>query len=150
MFKKLLDFLNVLPIWFQGIVTSRTSFGDSGEFVSPYTVTAGYRPWFAQAVGYKQNLYLVNLQTITDRTTLNKQVADRYLVQDVNSKQGVSALRIEIAQLYSFQKCFVARHKTRLQYYRDDLTQKAFRNMYAVQLSYDNFTHLQGNCDSPQ
>lgn len=136
MFKKLLDFLNALPTYFNGVANNRTNTGDQ---------TA--RPWFVQSIGYTPNLLLKSLQTVTDRSSLNSQVASRLLVSDVNQKQGVHALRIEIAQLYSFQKCFVARHKTRLQYYRDDLAQKGYRNLYAIQLSYDNFTNLQTNCE---
>jgi hypothetical protein len=152
MFKTLLAFLNIIPIWFQGVANNRALAGDSGVTTPPAASTPG-RPWFIQSIGYTKNLLLSNLQTITNRTELNtgaNGVVNRLAVSDVNSKQGVSALRIEIAQLYSFQKCFVARHKCRLQYYRDDLTQKTYRNMYAMQLSYDNFTLLQSNCDAPQ
>jgi hypothetical protein len=149
MFKKLLDLLSSWPTYLNSIADNRTLSGDSGQSVGKFSTTPG-RPWFIQSIGYTLNLYLKNLQTVTDRTQLNTDIANRAAIKDVNSKQGISAKRVELAQLYSFQKCFVARHKTRLQYYRDDLAQKGYRNLYALQLSYDNFANLQNKCDTPQ
>jgi len=47
----------------------------------------------------------------------------------VQKAQGISALKVEIGALYSFNKCFVQRYKGRMHYYRDDLSQKGARNM---------------------
>lgn len=139
MFKDLLSFLNSLVLWFvKAIPVDRLKGDNTG------------RKWFAETIGYNKDLLLANLQTVTDRSNLNSEVIQRIPVQDVNSKQGIGALKIQISSLYSFQKCFVARHKTRVQYYRDDLSQKAYRNLYAAQLSYDNFVLLQKNLDGQQ
>jgi 16S rRNA G1207 methylase RsmC len=132
MFTTLLASLNAFVLWFvQAIPVDRLNGDNTG------------RKWFTSTIGYTKDLQQSNLQSVTDRSSINSQIAQRIVVQDVNQKQGIASLKTELAQLYSFQKCFVARHRTRLQYYRDDLSQKGQRNMYAVQLSYDNFAFLQ-------
>ena len=87
------------------------------------------RKWFLASVEYKDSLKLEDLRDFTDRTELNEKFTDRYKNEDVKSAKGVSALKVEISALYSFNKCFVQRYKGRLHYYRDDLSQKGARNM---------------------
>jgi hypothetical protein len=131
MFKNITDYLNSLIKWFiLGIPVDRLN-GDSTG-----------RKWVANQIGYTKDLTLANLRTVTDRSSINDQISQRLQVQNADQKQGIHTLKIQLSTLYSFQKCFVARHKTRLQYYRDDLSQKAYRNMLAVQQSYSAFTYL--------
>jgi len=138
MFKTLITFINALVPWFTVQIPTGRLNGDS-------TPT---RTWFTDAIGFKLNFTQKNLQTITDRSSLNTEYIARAAVINVNQKKGIQALKIEIDQLYSFQKCFVARHRSRLLSYRDDLSQKGYRNMYALNLSCDNFQLLQSLLDS--
>ena len=100
------------------------------------------RKWFLASVEYKDSLKLEDLRDFTDRTELNEKFTDRYKNEDVKSAKGVSALKVEISALYSFNKCFVQRYKGRLHYYRDDLSQKGARNMAScaqAQALFDEF-----------
>ena len=87
------------------------------------------RTWFLSSVEYKDTLKLKDLRGYTDRKSLNEEFTRRYLETDVQKAQGISALKVEISALYSFNKCFVQRYKGRMHYYRDDLSQKGARNM---------------------
>jgi hypothetical protein len=87
------------------------------------------RTWFLSSVEYKDTLKLKDLRGYTDRKSLNEEFTKRYLETDVQKAQGISALKVEIGALYSFNKCFVQRYKGRMHYYRDDLSQKGARNM---------------------
>lgn len=133
-FKSLGDLINGFTKWFtQSIPQSRLT-GDNNP-----------RLWYTKAIDYTLDFTQANLQTVTDRSILNSDYNSRLQIKNVNQKQGGQSIKIELNELYSFQKCFVARHRTRIQYYRDDLSQKGYRNMYAVALSYDNFQLLQTN-----
>jgi hypothetical protein len=90
---------------------------------------AAGRTWFLASVEYKDTLKLEDLRKFTYRRELNKEFTQRYLEKSVQSAKGISALKVEISALYSFNKCFVQRYKGRLHYYRDDLSQKGARNM---------------------
>lgn len=90
------------------------------------------RPWFLKSIEYQDKLILEDLKNCTDRTELNKEFKKRYLQEDVQARQGVSATKVEITALYSFNKCFAQRYKGRLHFYRDDLSQKGKRNMATV------------------
>ena len=138
MFTTLLTLINGFVQWFTTTIPTGRLAGDSNPT----------RIWYTKALGYKLGFDQSSLQTVTDRTALNAEIIARNAIQDVNKKQGIQALKTEIDNMYSFQKCFVARHRTRLQYYRDDLSQKGYRNMYAVNLSADNLQLLQTLLDS--
>ena len=62
------------------------------------------RKWFLASVEYKDSLKLEDLRDFTDRTELNEKFTDRYKNEDVKSAKGVSALKVEISALYSFNK----------------------------------------------
>lgn len=87
------------------------------------------RTWFLTSVEYKDTLKLKDLRSYTDRSKLNSDFKERYLNKEIKSAKGISALKVEISALYSFNKCFVQRYKGRMHYYRDDLSQKGARNM---------------------
>jgi len=100
------------------------------------------RSWFLSSIEYDKTLKLEDLRECTDRKELNSQFKERYQNKDVKSAKGVSALKVEISALYSFNKCFVQRYKGRMHYYRDDLSQKAVRNMAScaqAQALFDEF-----------
>jgi hypothetical protein len=103
------------------------------------------RKWFIYSLGYSKTLKLEDLKTVTDREELNIEYVSRYNVTDVKRRQGISALKVEISALYSFNKCFVQRYKGRLHYYRDDLSQKGARNMVSVGQAVGLFKEFKNN-----
>jgi hypothetical protein len=75
------------------------------------------------------------LRAFIDRSDLNAEYNSQYNKKEISDKHDLVAIKVEISVLYSFLKCFVERHKTRLMFYRDDLSQKGARIMYNVKLS---------------
>jgi hypothetical protein len=90
------------------------------------------RDWMLDVLKYQDTLKLEDLRKFIDRESLNSQYVGRYKVKDIKSRKGISALKVEISALYSFNKCFVQRYKGRMHFYRDDLSQKGKRNMRCV------------------
>jgi hypothetical protein len=90
------------------------------------------RLWALQALSYSDDLKLENLREFVDREDLNDKFTRRVKEEKESARLGISALKIEISALYSFNKCFVQRFKGRMHYYRDDLAQKGQRNMRTV------------------
>jgi hypothetical protein len=99
------------------------------------------RKWFAKSIEYTDAFTLEALRQVTDREDLNDKYVERYLREGAQVKQGVSALKVEISALYSFNKCFVQRYKGRLHFYRDDLSQKGART--TVELGKTAAAHLE-------
>jgi len=129
--------MNLFAEWFETTIpNSRVNDKDSEG-----------RTWCTKAVDYKDKLTLSDLKKFTDRKDLNKDYADRYKNTDVKSRKGISALKVEISALYGFNKCFVERHKGRLHFYRDDLSQKGARNMRAVGQAMGLFAEFKKNLD---
>jgi hypothetical protein len=106
------------------------------------------RKWFLEHIGYKGDLTLSKMRDITDRDALNSLFSERYDETSVQDKKGISALKVEISALYSFQKCFVQRYKGRIHFYRDDLSQKAARTMHTTGRAYGLFNEFKKNLDS--
>jgi hypothetical protein len=92
-------------------------------------------------------LKLEDLKEATDRDTLNSNYEDRFNQDQVKSRKGISAIKLEISALYSFNKCFVQRHKGRIHFYRDDLSQKGVRNMRAAAQAMGVFNEFKKNLD---
>ena len=105
------------------------------------------RSWFLRSIEYDKTLKLEDLRKCTDRQDLNDQFKTRYLNKEVSNAKGISALKIEISSLYSFNKCFVQRYKGRLHYYRDDLSQKGARNMASCAQAQVFFNEFSKNLD---
>ena len=106
------------------------------------------RNWFLDSISWDKTLKLEDLRKATDRTQLNQEYIERFNETDPKARKGISADKLEISQLYSFNKSFVQRYKSRLQYYRDDLSQKGARNMYNVSQSMSIFKEFKQNLDS--
>lgn len=124
-------------VWMQSeIPDARTDFSDS----------AG-RKWFLTSIEYPDKLKLSDLRDFVDRQDLNDEFVERYKNKDIKSRKGVSALKVEISALYSFSKCFVQRYKGRMHFYRDDLSQKAVRNMRAVSQASAIFKDFKSKLD---
>jgi hypothetical protein len=135
MIKKFGELLKKFEVWMQTeIPVGRVSEND-----------ATGRTWFLSSVEYTKTLKLKDLREFTDRSDLNKEFVKRYLNTEVKSAKGISALKVEISALYSFNKCFVQRYKGRLHYYRDDLSQKGVRNMASCAQSQAMFEEFDKN-----
>ena len=107
------------------------------------------RKWFAKSVGYGDQFILKDLKEFTDRQALNKEYVTRFKEKQVAPRKGISAYKIEISALYSFNKCFVQRYKGRLHAYRDDLSQKAARTNRIIGAAKGNFEYFKSNLDQP-
>jgi len=105
------------------------------------------RLWFTESIGYDKTFKVEDLRKVTNREELNSDYTSRYQVTDVKGRQGISAIKTEISALYSFNKCFVQRYKGRLQYYRDDLSQKGKRNMVVIKQALGAFQEFKKNLD---
>jgi hypothetical protein len=112
------DLLKVLGKWIEGGIPTARLQNDVGG-----------RPWFLKTAEYSGSLKLAELQATTDRTELNERYVERFAASSVQGRRGISAIKVEISALYSFNKSFVERYKGRMHYYRADLSQKGARNM---------------------
>lgn len=83
-----------------------------------------------------------------NRDDLVKKYKDRYNDRDPQSKQPHSYLQVEIGLLYGMHKAFVSRHKTRLQCYRDDSSQKAYHTRRAVTKAWKKFEVSRDEADA--
>lgn len=108
----------------------------------------GGRPWYLDATEFQGPFKLEDLKNVTDRESLNSEFKARFFEKDVKSRKGISALKLEISAMYSYNKCFVQRYKGRLHYYRDDLSQKGARIMAAAGQSHGLFKEFKKNLDS--
>lgn len=137
MFDSLQSLLEKIAPFFEEILPSKRLQNDSTG-----------RKWFLDHIGYSADLKLSNLRDITDRDSLNNLFTSRFDETSVQAKKGISALKVEISALYSFQKCFVQRYKGRMHFYRDDLSQKGARTMHNTGRSYGLFNEFKKNLDS--
>jgi hypothetical protein len=137
MFDTLIKLLNKLKSFFEDKLPSGRLSNDSSG-----------RKWFLEHISYEGELTLEKLREITDRGDLNSLFVERYDEKSVKAKKGISAVKVEISALYSFQKCFVQRYKGRLHFYRDDLSQKGARTMHTTGRAYGLFNELKKNLDS--
>ncbi len=92
----------------------------------------------------------INQQTIADhfeRDDLNDEFVEKFNDLDPVTKQPHSYVQAEIDQIYAFQKSFTARHKTRLQAYRDDCAQKNYHTWNTLAMGYGRFMGEKNNAD---
>lgn len=108
---------------------------------------AGGRLWFLKSVGYSDSLTLEDLRNFVDSDDQNSQFVSRRKEKNAKARKGISALKVEISALYSFKKCFVQRHKGRIHFYRDDLSQKAARNMRTASQATADFLEFKSKLD---
>lgn len=138
MFTSLQQLLYKIIKWYEDYVPDRRK--DTND--------ADGRKWFAKAIDYNEPFKLEKLRKITDREKLNTEYVKRFEEKDVQARKGISALKIEISALYSFNKCAVQRWKGRMHFYRDDLSQKGARNPVSVGQSYALFDEFKKNLDN--
>ena len=65
--------------------------------------------------------------TLFDRKEKNAEYVKLYEEQDYANRKPFVYMQKDISATYALHKSFVARHKTRLQYYRDDFSNKHAR-----------------------
>ena len=136
--KSLDELLSTIKSWYEtDIPTSRA-----------IDLDANGRNWFLDSIGWDKTLKLGDLRKATDRSELNQDYVTKFKETDPKAKKGVSAIKLEISQLHSFNKCFVQRYKSRLQYYRDDLSQKSSRTLYNVGQSVAIFKEFKQNLEA--
>lgn len=97
------------------------------------------RRWYTDSIPWDKSLKVEDLKKATDRQQLNQEYVQRWKEEKPPARKGVSAHKLEISQLYSFNKTFVQRYKSRLRYYQDDTSQKKARIMYNVWQSFAIF-----------
>jgi hypothetical protein len=97
------------------------------------------RRWYTDSIQWDKPLKVEDLKKATDRQQLNQEYVQRWKEEKPPARKGVSAHKLEISQLYSFNKTFVQRYKSRLRYYQDDTSQKKARVMYNVWQSFAIF-----------
>jgi hypothetical protein len=107
------------------------------------------RRWMVDSMPYDKELILKDLKEFTDRKQLNTEYKTAYKEKEVKSRKGISALKLEIGVLYSFNRCWVQRHKGRMHFYRDDLSQKGARVMGAVGYAAGFFKEFKKNLEKP-
>jgi hypothetical protein len=90
------------------------------------------RRWYTDSLPWDKPLKVEDLKKATNRETLNTEYVQRWKEQSPTMRKGVSAHKLEISQLYSWNKTFVQRYKSRLRYYQDDTSQKKGRIMFNV------------------
>lgn len=84
--------------------------------------------------GFDKAITFSELAKFFDRKDLNDQYIKKYVNKDIAKQQAFSHIQLEINAIYGIHKSFASRHKTRLQCYKDDLSQKTFRTKQAINL----------------
>lgn len=100
------------------------------------------REWFYKILEYDKNYTTKDYQEFFDRSKLNKEYEERYASEDIPNKKPHSWYQTDINGVYSFHKCFAMRNVSRLQYYRQDLSQKGQRNKAALNNALGKFQYL--------
>lgn len=103
--------------------------------------------WSYKGLDYDKELTLKDFQDFFDRKELNNEYKTRYEESQVNAKKASAWIQHEINLIYSFHKCFALRNRTRLQSYRDDLSQKGARNKAAINNAIGKFIAVKNKAE---
>jgi hypothetical protein len=95
--------------------------------------------WTYKGINYDKELELKEFQDFFDRKELNKEHNLRAKETNTSLKKPSAWIQTEINLIYSFHKCFALRNRTRLQSYRDDLSQKGVRTRASLNNSIGKF-----------
>lgn len=98
--------------------------------------------WAYKDIEYKEKLQVEQYQKFFDRQEHNTKYKQRYEDTNPSSKKPYCWYETEINLIYSFHKCFAMRNQTRLQAYRNDLSQKGKRTKFSVNASLGKFEFL--------
>lgn len=97
--------------------------------------------WVAKSIEFSDELELTSIQDFFDRKGKNSEYKSNYEEEDIKGKQPYAWLQAEINAIYGFHKCFAMRNHTRLQLYRNDLSQKGARAYSAIHDAVGVFLH---------
>lgn len=81
-----------------------------------------------------------SLAKLFDKKELVDKYVERYKEKDPAKVKPTSYIQAEINLIYGFHKGMTARHKTRLQIYRDDAAQKVYHCRRAVSSAFERFS----------
>lgn len=102
-----------------------TSFRDWFTSVENSDKTITPRKWCL--LEFTEALTMENIRKFFDRKALNEEYVLKVKNRSGANQKAYAHLQLEINAIYSTHKSFASRHKTRLQCYTDDLSQKAYR-----------------------
>lgn len=103
------------------------------------------RPWCL--LGFTSSFNHKNIANLFGRNEIGQEYKARYQETVPSKKKPHSFFQIEAHLLYGAHKAFVARHKTRMQYYRDDSAQKAYHTRRAVDKAFSRLSVLQSKAE---
>jgi len=90
-------------------------------------------------LGLDEPITQSSIAKLFDSSEVAEEYARRYVEKDPLKKRPHSFLQIEAHLIYGLRKAFTARHRTRLQHYRDDASQKAFHTRRTLMNAYAKF-----------
>lgn len=90
-------------------------------------------------LGMTTSLSQESMLKFFERAQLNKDYVARWKDTDPKTQRPYAFIQAEIDAIYSTHKCMVARHKSRLAHYRDDLSAKKHHTWDAMQIAYGKF-----------
>lgn len=103
--------------------------------------------WVYKSLNYKRELKVSEYQQFFDRSEHNSKYDSRYKEKSPASKKAYCWMQTEINLIYSFHKCFAMRNQTRLQAYRNDLSQKGKRTKFSMLASLGKFEYLKESAE---
>ena len=80
-----------------------------------------------------------NIAKFFDRKDLNEDYKTRYNESSIPNKKQSAFVQLEINLVTGFHKSYAARHRTRLQSYKDDCVQKRYHTASAITMGYEKF-----------
>jgi len=104
------------------------------EFTSEFKES---RPWCL--LGFTEPINSEEIRKYFDRKELNTSYIRNYNERDISKKNPYLYTQFEIDAIYSFQKSFMSRHKSRLSHYRDDCAQKHYHTYSAIEIGLGKF-----------
>lgn len=110
------------------------------------------RPWCMLGMPTDENAVSLTQEAFLgyfDRTDLNNLYVKEYTNKDSTTRKPHSYIKAEANIIYGFHKGMVARHKTRIQHYRDDCSQKTYRTWNSVVMGFARFKADKYAVDNP-
>lgn len=77
-----------------------------------------------------------SIEELFDRSDLNNTFKEQYSNSDIPTKEPYAYSQVEVHMLGSAHRSFAARHKTRMQLYRDDCQLKNYHVTSAITMGY--------------
>lgn len=105
------------------------------------------RPWCH--LNFSKPFTFSNLIGFFKREQLNNDFKVNYNSTDINAKKPVSFIQSEIQFIAQVEKAYIVRHKSRLQYYRDDFSQKQYHLKKSIDDTYCNVQRKVSAADKP-